>query len=212
MTHQYIPGDTVQVPPIPYTQQVKLSANQTALIIVDMQNDFIKPEGTLVVPAAVETVPRIQHLLASARQQGVKIVYTQDTQVENDLEFKIWPAHCIQGTWGWEIIEELRPLENELVCQKNRYDGFYGTWLDHFLGNIWHIKNVVIVGTVSNICVAHTAASAGLRWYHIVIPADGISALTEFDQALTLRQVTSLYTGEVVRETKDIIFSKDNPV
>jgi nicotinamidase-related amidase len=66
------------------------------------------------------------------------------------------------------------------------------------------------VGTVSNICVAHTAASAGLRWYHVVVPADGISALTEFDQALTLRQVSGLYAGNVVRSTKDLVFESSS--
>jgi nicotinamidase-related amidase len=62
------------------------------------------------------------------------------------------------------------------------------------------------VGTVSNICVAHTAASAGLRWFHIVMPANGISALTNFDQALTLRQVSYLYNGHVVKDVADIRF------
>jgi nicotinamidase-related amidase len=109
-------------------------------------------------------------------------------------------------TPGWEIIEELSPQDNDLICRKNRYDGFYGTWMDHFLSKIWKLKHLVIVGTVSNICVLHTAASAGLRWYHVVIPADGISAITEFDQALTLRQVSTLYNGHIVRSVNDIKF------
>jgi nicotinamidase-related amidase len=110
------------------------------------------------------------------------------------------------NTWGWEIIQELKPQSDDLVCMKNRYDGFYGTWLDHFLSHMWKAKYVVIVGTVSNICVLHTAASAGLRWFHVVVPADGISALTEFDQALTLRQVSSLYAGDVVKSVDDLCF------
>ena len=206
MSFKFIPPDTVQVPEIPYRDEVQLPAEQTALLVVDMQNDFVKPDGNLVVPAASETVPVIEQLLQTARQQGVRIAYTQDTQVENDPEFDIWPAHCLQGTWGWEIIEELRPQEGDLICRKNRYDGFYGTWLDHFLNNIWQVKNLVIVGTVSNICVAHTAASAGLRWYHVVVPANGVSALTEFDQALALRQVSGLYAGSVVRSAQDLVF------
>jgi nicotinamidase-related amidase len=208
MSFKFIPPDTVQVPEIPYRDEVQLPAEQTALLVVDMQNDFVKPDGNLVVPAASETVPIIAEMLHRARKRDVRIAYTQDTQVENDPEFDIWPAHCLQGTWGWEIIEELQPQDGDLVCRKNRYDGFYGTWLDHFLSNIWQIQNLVIVGTVSNICVAHTAASAGLRWYHVVVPADGISALTEFDQALTLRQVSGLYAGSVVRSAQDLAFQE----
>lgn len=206
MSFKFVPPNTVEVPEIPYREQVRLPADRTAVIVVDMQNDFIKPDGSLVVPAASETIPKIKGLLESARDQNVRIVYTQDTQVENDPEFAVWPEHCVKGTWGWEIIEELAPRESDLICRKNRYDGFYGTWMDHFLSNIWEIEHVVIVGTVSNICVAHTAASAGLRWYHVVVPADGISALNEFDQALTLRQVSNLYAGDVVRSAQDITF------
>lgn len=207
MPFKFIPSLTVQVPDIPFQDQVRLPAGETALIVVDMQNDFVKPGGSLVVPAASETIPQIEQLLARAREQSLRIVYTQDTHVKNDPEFEIWPEHCLQGSWGWRIVEELQPQEEDLICPKNRYDGFYGTWLDHFLGPIWGLKHVVIVGTVSNICVAHTAASAGLRWYNVVVPADGISALTEFDQAMTLRQVSNLYAGSVVRSQANIVFA-----
>jgi nicotinamidase-related amidase len=204
MGFQFMPTGTVQVPEILFRDRISLPAAKTAVIVVDMQNDFVKPEGTLVVPAASETVPHIQELLTLAREHGVRIAYTQDSTVENDPEFEVWPEHCRIGTWGWEIIDELKPQPDDLICRKNRYDGFYGTWLDHFLTRLWGVENVVIVGTVSNICVLHTAASAGLRWFHVVMPANGVSALNEFDQALTLRQVSWLYAGTVVRDVADI--------
>jgi nicotinamidase-related amidase len=136
------------------------------------------------------------------------VAFTQDTHFEGDLEWEIWPEHCRQGSWGWEIIDDLKPRSGELVCPKNRYDGFYGTWLEHYLNRVWQVEHLIIVGTVANICVAHTAASAGLRWFHMVIPADGISAQTEFDQALALRQVSTLYTGDVVKSVRDIQFER----
>ena len=206
MSFQFIPGKTVEVPDIPFQDTLSLPASKTAVIIVDMQNDFIKPEGALRVESAEQTIPNIRQLLKSARGKGVRVIYTQDTQVEDDPEFDIWPRHCVIHTWGWQIADELKPEKKDLICRKNRYDGFYDTWLEHFLSHIWHIEHVVIAGTVSNICVLHTAASAGLRWFHVVLPANGISALTEFDQALTLRQVASLYAGHVVRSVEDIHF------
>ena len=206
MSTPSIPGKNVEVPEIPFKDKVVLPAKNSALIIVDMQNDFVKPEGNLMVPAASDTVPRIQKLVELAREAHIPIAYTQDTTFEGDPEFDIWPEHCKIHTWGWDIIPELKPTPDDLVCQKSRYDGFYGTWLEHFLSYVWKVKHLVIVGTVSNICVLHTAASAGLRWFHVVVPADGISALTEFDQALTLRQVSSLYSGDVVKRTDDIRF------
>ena len=171
-----------------------------------MQNDFVDPAGALAIAAAPQTVPPIQRLLARARACGVRVVYVQDTHLAGDAEFNIWGAHTEPGTWGWEIIDDLAPRPDDLRIQKNRYDSFYGTWLDHYLSHVWRIRTLVLVGTVSNICVLHTAASAGLRYFQVVVPADAISAITDFDQAMALRQISWLYGGTVVRSADDISF------
>ena len=202
-----ISGETIAVPEIPWQPSVELPALSSAVIVVDMQNDFVKEGGALVVPDAAATLDSLQGLLERARRAGVRIAYTQDSHFPGDPEWEIWPHHCEANSWGWEIVEELAPQPEDLVCQKSRYDGFYGTWLEHFLANVWKVRNLVIVGTVSSICVLHTAASAGLRWFFVVVPADCISALTEFDQALTLRQVSWLYTGSVTKTAESISFS-----
>ncbi|WP_117237908.1 nicotinamidase [Thermus sediminis] len=188
----------VEVPEIPKVEALELPAKETALIVVDMQNDFAHPEGALFVPEAPKTVPAIKGLLERARQAGVRVVFTQDWHREDDPEFQIWPRHAVAGTWGAEILEELRPRPEELVIQKVRYDTFYGTPLDHYL-HLFGVRRVVVVGTVANICVLHTAGSAALRWYGVVLPEDGVSALTPFDLQATLRQVTFLYQGQVTR-------------
>jgi nicotinamidase-related amidase len=207
MSFNFIPPKNVEVPELKFEEKVSLEPEKTAVIVVDMQNDFVRDDGKLAVPAAKETIKNIQSLLERARKQNVKVVYTQDTHFEGDKEWEIWPEHCRRGTKGWKIIEELEPEEDNMVFEKNRYDGFYQTPLEHYLSHVWGIKNLVIVGTVSNICVAHTAGSAGLRWYNLIVPADGISALTEFDQAMALRQVTSLYAGKNVKSCGDVSFN-----
>ena len=204
MSFNFIPGKTLEVPELQFRDKVKLSADKSALIIVDMQNDFVKEGGKLMVPAASETIVPIRQLLEKCRKADMPVVYTQDTQYEGDLEFEIWSEHCLYKTQGWEIIDELKPQKSELVCTKNRYDGFYGTNLEHYLSRVWKVENVIIVGTVANICVLHTAGSAGLRWFNIIMPANGISALNEFDQAMTLRQVSWLYSGKIIRDCADI--------
>ncbi len=206
MSFNYLPAGMVEIPEIPVQDALVLPADKTAVIVVDMQNDFVKHGGTLRVNAAADTIANIADLLKRARLAGVPVAYTQDTHYEGDKEWTIWPEHCRAKTWGWEIVDELRPEPNDLVCRKSRYDGFYDTWLDHYLTRIWQVEHLVIVGTVSSICVLHTAASAGLRWFHVVVPADGVSALTEFDQALTLRQVSWLYTGSVVSGVAGVRF------
>ncbi|MCL4861450.1 MAG: cysteine hydrolase [Caldilineaceae bacterium] len=207
MALTFAPGERVELPPIPLKENVALPADRTAVIVVDMQNDFVSEGGRLVVPDAAATVPAIQTLLTAARQQNVRIAYTQDTHHEGDPEWQIWPEHCRAGAWGWEIIDELKPQPGDLVCPKSRYDGFYDTGLDHYLTRVWKVEHLVIVGTISSICVLHTAASAGLRWFHVVTPVDGVSALNDFDQALALRQISWLYMGEVVRSGTDIAFT-----
>ncbi len=197
---------TVEVPPYTIKREtIELPSKETALIIVDMQNDFVKPEGKLFVPTAPQTVPVIKELLEKARKAGVLRIFTQDTHYPGDPEFKIWGEHVLKGSWGWEIIDELKPkIPEEIVVEKMRYDGFFGTSLDHIL-RVYGIKNLVVVGTVANICVLHTVASAAMNLYKVIVPIDGISALTEFDKHLTLRQIDFLYKG-VLTEAKYIVF------
>ena len=199
-------NSTVAIPDIPVEDQLSLPVANTAVIVVDMQNDFVRPDGALHVEAAPQTVEGIAAFIDQARSQGVQIVYTQDTHSEDDREFDLWPPHCIQGSQGWQIIDELSPHDSDLVVQKNRYDGFYATPLDHYLSHVWDIDNLVIVGTVANICVGQTAASAGLRWYGVIACADGISAMTAFDQASALRQISMLYNGKIAASMTDVTF------
>jgi len=185
---------TVIVPEYVVTDRVEVNPKTTALLIVDMQNDFVKEGGKLVVPTAKDTVPAIRKLLDLARQHGMFVAYTQDTHLPNDPEFPIWGEHCLIGTWGWEIVDELKPQPNELVVQKRRYDGFYGTTLEHDL-RVAGVDTLIVTGTVANICVLHTAGSAALRWFKVIVPKDGISALTDFDMEAALRQIHFLYRG-----------------
>jgi nicotinamidase-related amidase len=207
MSFHFVSEKTVEVPKLKVEDEVILEPFKTALIIVDMQNDFVREDGSLYVPAAKDTINNIKSLIERARDVEVKIVYTQDTHFEDDLEWLIWPVHCKKGTRGWNFIEELKPQDHDLIIEKNRYDGFYETPLEHYLGHVWNVKNLIITGTVSNICVAHTAASAGLRWYKIIIPSDGISSLTDFDHMTTLRQVSTLYAGKIVQNCANIKFA-----
>ncbi len=174
----------------------KLNPRWSALIVIDMQNDFVDDEGSLQVPDAAETIPAIADLLARARGVGMRVVFTQDTHREGDPEWRIWPDHAQEGSWGWEIVGALAPRPDETVIRKLRYDAFYGTPLDHLL-RVWGVTTLVICGTVANICVHYTAASAALRWYDVVIPRDAISALDRFDLEFSLRQTAFLFAGQV---------------
>lgn len=199
----------VEIPEYEMHGEVTVDPTRTALIIVDMQNDFVKDGGTLVVPDAEGTIPAIGRLLDLARDSGMKVVFTQDTHSVEDPEWEIWPDHAHEGSWGWRIVDELAPREDELVIRKVRYDAFYGTHLDHFL-RVWKTDTLIICGTVANICVHYTAASAALRWYHVIIPHDATSALHHFDLESSLRQTAFLFAGKIT-ESAAIGTSEDTP-
>jgi nicotinamidase-related amidase len=188
----------VEVPPIAIEPRVEVHPAHTALIIVDMQNDFVDPRGRLCVGAAQATVPAIVLLRDLAHAHGLLVVYTQDWHRPDDPEFTLWGTHAVAGTWGAEIVPDLTPAPDDLIVRKLRYDAFYGTSLDHELRQR-RIASVIVAGTVSNICVLHTAGSAALRGLQIVVPVDAVSALTDFDQHAALRQVTFLYRGTLTR-------------
>jgi nicotinamidase-related amidase len=188
----------IEIPEPTVESHVEVAPQTTALVIVDMQNDFVDPGGALSVAAAAATVPAIVRLRGFARAHEMLVVYTQDWHGDDDPEFAIWGRHAVAGTWGAEIVPQLAPAPRDLVVRKLRYDAFYDTPLEHELRDRG-IDTLVVTGTVSNICVLHTAGSAALRWFRVIVPVDAISALTEFDQRAALRQISFLYRGVLVR-------------
>lgn len=187
-------AETVEVPEFAVEEGVELDPATTAVVVVDMQNDFVDPGGRLFVPTAPQTVAAIGRLVSAARGAGARVVFTQDSHEQGDPEWRIWGEHARRGSWGWRIVEPLAPAPGETVIEKVRYDAFYATPLDHLL-RLWGVETVVLCGTVANICVHYTAASAALRWYRVVVVVDGVSALHPFDLASALRQTAFLFAG-----------------
>ncbi len=172
-----------------------LQREGTVLMIVDMQNDFVKEDGKMYVGDSVrEIVPNIRRTLAKAREGNVPVVYTQDWHREDDPEFKVWSAHCVAGTIGAEIAQSLKPASGDPIVRKKSYDPWFETELEGLLKRL-KTKTIVVTGTVSNICVLHAVAGATLRGYESVIPTDCIAALNDVDQEFAIRQIVSLYKG-----------------
>ncbi|BCU66825.1 isochorismatase [Sulfolobales archaeon HS-7] len=185
----------VEVPEVK-EEDVIINSRSSALIVVDMQNDFVRKEGKLYVPSAESTIMPISNLIRKFKERNSLVIYTQDWHMKDDPEFKIWGEHALANTWGAEIVDELRPDKDDFLIKKYRYDGFFESPLDYIL-RVKGVRKVVITGTVANICVLHTAGSAALRWYDVILPKDGISAITDFDYYSTLRQVSFLYRGAI---------------
>jgi len=183
-----------------------LNPNTTMLLIIDMQNDFCHKNGSLYVENANNIIPNLQKFQNFARNNRVLIGYTADSHDPDDKEFNIWPKHCINGEWGAQIIDELRPSTSseEHVFKKRRYSGFYGTDLDLYLRE-HGIDTLIVTGVVSNICVLHTVGDATARGYKVIVLVDCIAALSEYEQEYALHHIKSVFNASIAN-SEDIKF------
>ena len=111
---------TIEVPEYEVHEEVRIDPARTALVVVDMQNDFVREGGSLMVPDAEATIPAISDLLEFARTHAMRVIYSQDTHRDGDPEWQIWPEHAREGSWGWQIVDALTPAADDTVLRKVR--------------------------------------------------------------------------------------------
>ncbi len=166
---------------------------RTALIVVDMQNDFADPAGGLPVSGADRVIPEVNAQIGLARAAGAMIVYTQDSHPPVTPHFAkdggAWPEHCVMGTWGAELHPAL-VVEGEVVRKgEDGEDGYSGfsvrdpgsgqtdpTALDGLLRTAG-VTRVVVVGLATDYCVVETACDARMLGYSVEVVRDAIAAV-----------------------------------
>jgi nicotinamidase/pyrazinamidase len=167
----------------------------TALVIVDVQNDFADPGGSLSVKGGHAVVPVVNGEIDMATSAGSTIVATQDWHPESTPHFQkdggIWPVHCVGGTWGAELHPDLRFPDGAPRVRKgtNGEDGYSGftmrdpvsgdetpTELDGLLREMG-VERVVIVGLATDYCVSATALDAARLGYQTSVLTDAIAAV-----------------------------------
>ena len=168
-----------------------------ALIIVDMLNDFVRRDAPLYVPGAENTIPAIKREIEKADKQRIPVIFVCDAHDPDDEEFSIWPAHCVRGTEGAQVVDELKPKKHHTIIEKTRYSGFFRTNLEETLRNL-NVDTVRLTGVATNICVLYTAADAFMRGFRILVVSDGVEGLTPEDKEWALKQMKNLFLAEVV--------------
>lgn len=174
-----------------------------AVIVIDMIVDFVT--GKFGGEHARRIVPNIRKLLESARKHGVPVVYVCDEHGRQDPEIPVWGEHAMKGTEGSEIIPELSPEKGDFVLKKRTYSAFFQTGLQDLLQRLG-VKEVLLTGVVTNICVQHTAADAFFRGYSVVVVGDCTAAADEESYIRSLEAMAALY-GAKIKNSGEIISS-----
>ena len=168
-----------------------------ALIVVDMQKDFCYEDGNLFAGKHVRNIFEPLKKVIEVCRNKMPVIFTQDWHREDDIEFKIWPAHCIRNTKGAEIIDELEAQEKDYYIKKRRYSAFFGTDLDLTLREL-NVKKIYFSGILTNICVLHTVGDAVLRGYDAVILEDCTVALNDYDYNYAMHHMKNVYDAKVM--------------
>ncbi|MFQ5912708.1 MAG: cysteine hydrolase family protein [Nitrospinota bacterium] len=171
----------------------EIKKEECALIVVDLQNDFVAPNSPIWIPEALRQIPRNKRLIEAARRHGVPVIYTAHT-INADCGadfFEYWApireGAIKEGSKGADIYPEIYPEEGERVVDtKHAYDAFAGTDLDYVLRN-HRTKTCVVSGTVTNFCVESTARTAYFNNYHVVLVEDCVSSDNPYAHEATIR-------------------------
>jgi len=168
---------------------------EAAVIVIDMINDFVS--GVFKNDRAAKIIPNIEALLSQARRLSIPVIYATDAHLPGiDPEFDIWGSHAEAGSWGAEIVDELKPRKGDFRVYKRKYSAFQGTDLDQLLREL-KVDTVILTGVVTDICIQHTAADAFFRGYRIIVPKDCVEAVDAPTQEAAIKFLRKAYGPEI---------------
>jgi nicotinamidase/pyrazinamidase len=165
----------------------------TALVVVDMQNDFADPAGSLSVPGGEDIVAVVNQEITAARSAGARCVYTQDWHPPDTPHFAkdggLWPVHCVRDTWGAELVPQLEvvgPVVRKGTGGEDGYSGFTmrdprsGDEVPTELAELLRaggVRRVVVVGLATDYCVKDTARDAARLGFVTTVVREAVRAV-----------------------------------
>ncbi len=175
-----------------------MERKKVAILAIDMLNDYLDPKGKEYCGKCREIIPQIQKLISFARENGIYVVYSNASLLlDTEPMSKKWGLHPLRGSWGAEVIPELKPQKGDITILKRSYDGFYGTELELTLRSLG-VETVVAVGIHTHVCVLLTLAGAFNRGFKVVALEDCIATDNKSNNGFGLRfiktQLGSLMT------------------
>ena len=182
----------------------RVDPTKTALVIVDVQNDFAHPEGAFGkrghdMSRMTEMVPRLQKLIDAAHRASVSVIFIH-TIHDRWTDSESWVSRkdnvgemavCREGTWGTEFYK-VSPDIQDFVVTKRRYSAFQDTELDLVLRSIG-VRNIICTGIATNVCVESTARQGYMLDYHLVFVDDCSATTSQREHDATLENMRNFF-------------------
>lgn len=161
---------------MPINNLDKIQKDRCALLIVDMQNDFIAQGAPIECKGGRAIIPQILRIKEWAKLNGIPVIYTREAHRSQKTDFGLElvrnePEHCVEGTPGIEIVEQLSPDKDDFIVVKRRYSAFYQTDFEILLKGLGR-DALMIAGAATNVCVYATALDALQRDMPVVVLRD----------------------------------------
>jgi nicotinamidase-related amidase len=188
--------------------EMKLNVGASALLVVDMQQFFLDEASPTFTCGGVAIIPTVKRLLNAFRKAGRPVIFSRHVHHPGDLDVGImgwwWEGKCLEGSPESEVHPELAPLPGEKVIFKHRYSAFYNTDLETVLRCL-KVEDIVVAGTMTNMCCESTARDAYYRDYRVFFLADGTGSITE---EMHLASLLNLAFGFAYITTSDSILAQ----
>lgn len=163
-----------------------LTYAENAILVIDMENDFVLPDSPMRVEGAYATLPAIKNFLDFGRKNDWAVIYIYRIHRISGVDAELFRRHffeeghpfCIEGTKGAAIPDEIAPQPGDIKVTKQRFSAFFGTDLDIILRGLG-VKNVYLTGTQYPNCVRSTAVDSMGLDYNTTVVTDCCSAATE---------------------------------
>ncbi|ACV63596.1 isochorismatase hydrolase [Desulfofarcimen acetoxidans DSM 771] len=173
--------------------------NKKLLLVVDMLKDFLDPDGKLYCgDKSRDIIPYVQNLVKNFIDEDNDVLFICDSHNENDLEFEMFPPHCISNTDGALVIDELSDyVAADNIIRKTRFSAFYNTNLDKLLEQA-NYEQVHIVGVCTNICVMYTAEELCNRDINTYVHKKGVQSFDSEAHKFALQQMKYVLGAKVI--------------
>jgi nicotinamidase-related amidase len=177
-----------------------MAPSDSALLVIDMLEDFVRPGAPLEVPDNRKILSAVRRRIARARKSGELVVYVCDSHRKRDPEFARmgWPPHAVAGTPGAAVVAAISPEPGDVIVEKKSYSGFNRTSLQSVLRRR-AIRKLSLSGCVTNICILYTAYEAAVRGYDVTVDETLVAGLDPKSHAFALDQMEKVLGVRVIR-------------